>query len=107
MKTYTYSRARQRLAEVLDEASHEGKVQIRRQDGRVYVVTPLAKPAESSFANVMGRAVRGVTSRDLLRAAREAGWERGARALRSTSVDQRAIVVRLFDRQPRTTAVLA
>jgi hypothetical protein len=40
------------------------------------------KPAESPFANVTGRAVRGVTSKELLRLAREEGWARGARALR-------------------------
>lgn len=45
MKLYTYSTARQRLAEVLEEASREGEVQIRRQDGRVYAVTPVANPA--------------------------------------------------------------
>jgi hypothetical protein len=83
MKTYTYSTARQRLAEVLEEASREGEVQIRRQDGRVYAVTPVAKPAESPFANVMAGAVRGVTSKDLLRAVREERWARGSRALRS------------------------
>ena len=44
MKTYTYSTARQRLAEVLEEASREGEVQIRRRDGRVHAVTPVAKP---------------------------------------------------------------
>jgi len=82
MKLYTYSTARQRLAEVLEEASREGEVQIRRQDGRVYAVTPLAKPAQSPFANVAGRAVRDVTSKELLRVAREEGWTRGARALR-------------------------
>jgi antitoxin Phd len=83
MKLYTYSTARQRLAEVLEEASREGEVQIRRQDGRVYAVTPVAKAAQSPFANVTGRPVRGVTSKDLLRAVREEGWARGARALRN------------------------
>ena len=86
MKLYTYSTARQRLAEVLEEASRDGEVQIRRQDGRVYAVTPVAKPAQSPFANVTGRAVRGVTSKDLLRTVREEGWARGARALRSAGV---------------------
>jgi antitoxin Phd len=57
MKLYTYSTARQRLAEVLEEASREGEVQIRRQDGRVYAVTPVAKPAQSPFANVTDRHV--------------------------------------------------
>jgi antitoxin Phd len=56
MKLYTYSTARQRLAEVLEAASREGEVQIRRQDGRVYAVTPVAKPAQSPFASVTGRA---------------------------------------------------
>jgi antitoxin Phd len=83
MKLYTYSTARQRLAEVLEEASREGEVQIRRQDGRVYAVTPVAKPARSPFASVTGRAVRGVTSKDVLRLAREEGQARGARVLRS------------------------
>ena len=49
----------------------------------MYAVTPVAKPAESPFANVTGRAVRGVTSKDLLRVAREEGLARGGRALRS------------------------
>jgi hypothetical protein len=68
MKLYTYTTARQRLAQVIEEASCEGEVQIRRQDGRVYAVTPVAKPAQSAFANVTARAVRGVTSSELLRA---------------------------------------
>lgn len=52
MKTYTYSRARQRLAEVLEEASREREVQIGRHDGRVYTVRPVAEAAQSPFANV-------------------------------------------------------
>lgn len=83
MKLYTYSTARQRLAEVLEDASRDGEVQIRRQDGRVYAVTPVGTTAQSPFANVTGRAVKGVTSRDLLRTVREEGWSRGARAVRS------------------------
>lgn len=83
MKLYTYSAARQRLAEVLEEASREGEVQIRRQDGRVYAVTLVATSAQSPFANVTGRSVRRVTSKELLRTVREEGWTRGARALRS------------------------
>lgn len=82
MKLYTYSGARQRLADVLEEASREGEVQIRRQDGRVYAVIPVAKPARSPFASVTGRAVKGVTSKDLIRATREEGWTRGGGALR-------------------------
>ncbi len=83
MKTYTYSTARQPLAEVLEEASSEGEVRIRRQDGRVYAVTPVATAAQSLFANVTGPPARGVTSSELLRINREEGWARGARSLRS------------------------
>jgi antitoxin (DNA-binding transcriptional repressor) of toxin-antitoxin stability system len=90
MKLYTYSTARQRLAEVLEEASRKGEVQIRRQDGRVYAVTPVAKPSQSPFANVTGRAVRGVMSRELLRLAREEGSARGARVLRSARAGRAA-----------------
>src|SRR3989449_2974357 len=41
MKVYTYSRARQRLASLLDEAFREGSVQIRRRDGTVFELLPL------------------------------------------------------------------
>jgi antitoxin (DNA-binding transcriptional repressor) of toxin-antitoxin stability system len=83
MKLYTYSTARQRLAEVLDEASRQGEVQIRRQDGRVYAITPVAQSTQSPFANVTGRPVEGVTSKDLLQAVRDEGLARGTRTLRS------------------------
>jgi len=88
MKLYTYSTARQRLADVLEEASREGEVQIRRQDGRVYAVTPVARVEQSPFAKVTGRSVKGVTSKDLLRTVRERGWARGARALHSGRADR-------------------
>ena len=85
MKLYTYSTARQRLAKVLEEASREGEVQIRRQDGRVYAVMPVATSALSPFANVTGRSVGRVTSKELLRTLREEGWKRGARMIRRSS----------------------
>ena len=87
MKLYTYSTARQRLADVLEEASREGEVQIRRQDGRVYAVTPVQELAQSPFANVTGRPVKSVLSKDLIRVIRAEGWARGARALRSAKAD--------------------
>lgn len=40
MQVYTYSDARQQLAEVLDEADSSGKILIRRRDGRTYSLTP-------------------------------------------------------------------
>src|SRR5207249_6656943 len=41
MKVYTYSKARQRLASLLDEAFREGSIQIRRRDGTVFELLPL------------------------------------------------------------------
>ncbi|MBX2999852.1 MAG: type II toxin-antitoxin system Phd/YefM family antitoxin [Caldilineaceae bacterium] len=41
MKEYTYSEARQRLADLLDLAQIEGAVRIRRRDGSVFVVSRL------------------------------------------------------------------
>lgn len=40
MKVYTYTEARQRLAELLDRAEEFGEVRIRRRDGRVFVLRP-------------------------------------------------------------------
>ena len=40
MKEYTYSEARQRLASILDKASREGAVRIRRRDGQIFVIRP-------------------------------------------------------------------
>ena len=40
MRVYTYTEARQRLAELLERAKREGEVRIRRRDGVVFVVRP-------------------------------------------------------------------
>ena len=40
MKVYTYSQARQSLSKLLDQASKEGVVRIRRRDGRTFVIQP-------------------------------------------------------------------
>ena len=40
MNVYTYSEARQRLANVLEQAASTGKVLIRRKDGTVFALTP-------------------------------------------------------------------
>lgn len=39
MKVFTYSEARQHLAEVLELAESEGAVKIRRRDGRSFTLT--------------------------------------------------------------------
>ena len=40
MKVYTYSKARQQLAELLNRARREGQVEIRRRDGQAFLVRP-------------------------------------------------------------------
>jgi hypothetical protein len=40
MQVYTYSEARQKLAEVLEQAESSGKVVIRRGDGRTFALIP-------------------------------------------------------------------
>jgi antitoxin Phd len=40
MQVYTYSEARQKLAEVLEKAESSGKVIIRRKDGRTFALVP-------------------------------------------------------------------
>ena len=43
MKVYNYSEARQQLTELLDRASREGGVEIRRRDGQAFLVHPAAR----------------------------------------------------------------
>ena len=40
MKVYTYSEARQNLADLLDQARDEGEMRIRRRDGSEYLIRP-------------------------------------------------------------------
>jgi len=43
MRAYTYSEARQNLAEVLDFAERDGSVEIRRRDGATFVLRPVKR----------------------------------------------------------------
>lgn len=43
MKVYSYSEARQQLAELLNRARREGQVEIRRRDGQIFVVCSTAR----------------------------------------------------------------
>ncbi len=55
MTVYTYSEARQHLAEILDKARTEGAVQIRRRDGSMFQVTPVepeASPLDVGYVDV-------------------------------------------------------
>ncbi|MBM3908720.1 MAG: type II toxin-antitoxin system Phd/YefM family antitoxin [Gemmatimonadetes bacterium] len=47
MREYTFSRARQQFAGMLDQAAQDGAVRIRRRDGQVFEV----RPAEQSGAS--------------------------------------------------------
>jgi len=40
MQVFTYSEARQKLAMILDQAENNGKVLIRRKDGRTFALVP-------------------------------------------------------------------
>lgn len=37
---YTYSKARQNFAALLDRVAEEGEVRVKRRDGRVFVILP-------------------------------------------------------------------
>jgi prevent-host-death family protein len=75
LKTYTYSEARNRLAEVLDE-SKRGEVIIRRRRGETFAVVPKLRSRRSPF-DVPGVG-RGITRRELLVAIRESRSRRGS-----------------------------
>lgn len=40
MIVYTYSEARQKLAQLLDQVLQQGEVRIKRRDGQVFVIKP-------------------------------------------------------------------
>ncbi len=40
MQVYTFSEARQKLASILEQATKDGEVLIKRRDGRSYVLKP-------------------------------------------------------------------
>ena len=68
MKTYTYSEARNRLAQVLEEAKRE-EVIIRRRRGDAFAVVPKSRARRSPF-DVPGVG-KGIARAELLAAVRE------------------------------------
>ena len=52
MIVYTYSEARQNLASLLEKATEEGEVRIKRKDGQVFIVR--VQPRADSPLNVDG-----------------------------------------------------
>lgn len=72
MVEYTYSKARQNLASLLDQAAKEGEVRIRRKDGQVFVVRP--QPSTDSPLDVKSVDL-AISTDDIVRIIRE-GRER-------------------------------
>jgi prevent-host-death family protein len=71
MKVYTYSEARQRLSHLLDQSRREGRVQIRRRDGHLFVVQPVAPPGSPLDVPAVKAKLRPGELGDLIREGRE------------------------------------
>jgi hypothetical protein len=69
MTVFTYSQARQHFASVLDIASREGEVQIRRKDGSLFSLSLLNSPKRSPL-HVRGLKTKATTE-DIIAAIRE------------------------------------
>lgn len=77
MNVYTYSEARRRLSDVLNEAERYGEVRIKRRDGGEFVLRPVRR--EASPFEAAGPAVdtlQPLSKKDIVDAVR-AGRERG------------------------------
>lgn len=73
MKTYTYTEARQQLAGLLDEATREGEVRIRRRDGRLFVLQPMRSKRSPLDVPAVETDVTLAEILDFIREGREAG----------------------------------
>jgi hypothetical protein len=72
MNVYTYSEARQNLAQLLEKALASGEVAIRRRDGTTFVVRP-SRPPKSPLD--VGFVKTSITAQDVLEAI-QAGRDR-------------------------------
>lgn len=68
MKIYTYSQARQKLADILEESKTE-KVVIRDRTGDMFVIVPKSRVRRSPF-DVRGLR-KNITCKEILEAIRE------------------------------------
>ena len=82
MKVYTYSEARQRLASLLDQSRREGKVQIRRRDGQMFVLQPVAAPGSPLDVPAVKARLRPGELADLVREGRESAGRFWSETLR-------------------------
>lgn len=73
MKVYTFSKARQELASVLDQAKKEGGVRIKRRDGQTFVILP--DRTSASPLDVKGVTVR-LSRAEIVQAVRESRTRR-------------------------------
>ena len=68
MKIYTYSRAREKLADILEESKKE-EVVIRRRKGDLYCIVPKSPGRRSPFA--VSGLHKKITRKEILEAIRE------------------------------------
>jgi antitoxin Phd len=68
MKIYTYSKAREKLADILEESKKE-EVVIRRRKGDMFSIVPKSKRMRSPF-DVLGLGKK-ITRKEILEALRE------------------------------------
>ena len=73
MEVYTYSEARQKLAEVLRQAESSGKVLIRRKDGRTFALVPEKLPSSPLDVPSIKAKVSTQEIVDIIRKGRERG----------------------------------
>lgn len=81
MRVYTFSEARQRLAELLDMAKSEDVV-IKRRNGETFVLS-CRKSVRSPF-DIAGVDVPGVSTKDIVAAVRESRSGRSSRSKRAS-----------------------
>jgi hypothetical protein len=70
MRVYTYSEARQRLADVLNRARLEGQARIRRRDGQLFDVKPVAAPGSPLDVPAVGPGLSRTEIVELVRESR-------------------------------------
>ena len=70
MDIYTYSSARQNLANVLDQAKKQGRVLIQRRDGSLFSLTPENKPESPLDVNGLNSAMKRGELLDIIRESR-------------------------------------
>lgn len=72
MKIFTYSDARQKFSYVLESAQKDGKVLIRRRDGRIFSIRP--ETSSKSPFDILG-VETSVTTTEIIESLRESREE--------------------------------